>query len=268
MRVEILTDRKEFTKLLSEKTGTESKYLGAPSFGYQVGAYTVTKLGFLEYDENKADEVLIRELIAAGELKGLEDDGPDTIAVSLPIEGHTPQSLLNVLHIFCAREKLINKAIGSQGAFQMNRKFVDALDEDLPETVDDFVSRVNEAGEGILRGISFSKDEIVFEGFPFAKDPETVQAYMHLASLIVQSAQTKHRVSSKKVATQNERYTFRCWLIHLGMSGLDYKATRKVLLKNLKGNCAFRLEEQAEVAKQQVKQRREEIKACSTYQAL
>ena len=40
--------------------------------------------------------------------------------------------------------------------------------------------------------------------------------------------------------TDNDKYTFRCFLLRLGFIGNDYKATRKVLLKNLTGNSAFR----------------------------
>lgn len=37
-----------------------------------------------------------------------------------------------------------------------------------------------------------------------------------------------------------EKYAFRCFLLRLGMIGADYKAARKVLLRNLTGSSAFR----------------------------
>lgn len=40
--------------------------------------------------------------------------------------------------------------------------------------------------------------------------------------------------------TDNEKYTFRCFLLRLGMIGTEYKITRKILLRNLTGNSAFR----------------------------
>ena len=42
------------------------------------------------------------------------------------------------------------------------------------------------------------------------------------------------------INTDNEKYAFRTWLIRLGMTGNEYKSTRKLLLQNLSGNGAFR----------------------------
>ena len=40
--------------------------------------------------------------------------------------------------------------------------------------------------------------------------------------------------------TDNEKYAFRCFLLRLGFIGSEYKEARKILLKNLSGNAAFR----------------------------
>ena len=53
-------------------------------------------------------------------------------------------------------------------------------------------------------------------------------------------AQRQKRVIPTAADTDNDKYTFRCFLLRLGFIGNDYKATRKVLLKNLTGNSAFR----------------------------
>ena len=39
---------------------------------------------------------------------------------------------------------------------------------------------------------------------------------------------------------ENEKYAFRCFLLRLGFIGDDSKAARRILLKNLSGNAAFR----------------------------
>lgn len=38
----------------------------------------------------------------------------------------------------------------------------------------------------------------------------------------------------------NEKYAFRCFLLRIGMIGAEYKAARKVLLRNLTGSSAFK----------------------------
>ena len=40
--------------------------------------------------------------------------------------------------------------------------------------------------------------------------------------------------------TDNEKYAMRTWLLRMGFIGPDFKAARKILLKNLSGSSAFR----------------------------
>ena len=37
-----------------------------------------------------------------------------------------------------------------------------------------------------------------------------------------------------------EKYAFRCFLLRLGFIGNEYKAERKILLKNLSGNSSWK----------------------------
>ncbi|MDD7220678.1 MAG: hypothetical protein PUI16_12015 [Clostridia bacterium] len=47
-------------------------------------------------------------------------------------------------------------------------------------------------------------------------------------------------VDSNKLTVENEKYAFRCFLLWLGFIGDEYKAARRVLLKNLTGNGAWK----------------------------
>ena len=44
--------------------------------------------------------------------------------------------------------------------------------------------------------------------------------------------------------TDNDKYAFRCFLLRLGFIGDEYKIARKVLLRYLTGNSAFRYGDQ------------------------
>ena len=48
------------------------------------------------------------------------------------------------------------------------------------------------------------------------------------------------RITATEKAVDNEKYAFRCFLLRLGFIGEEYKADRKILLKNLKGSSAFK----------------------------
>ena len=48
------------------------------------------------------------------------------------------------------------------------------------------------------------------------------------------------RVTAKEKDVDNEKYAFRCFLLRLGFIGTEYKAERKILLRNLDGSSAFK----------------------------
>ena len=87
----------------------------------------------------------------------------------------------------------------------------------------------------------FEKETITFKLGQDGDDPDKVEAATQLLALINKSARGLKRNASAKVkSTDNEKYTFRTWLLRLGMIGNEYKTARKVLLKHLSGNSAFR----------------------------
>ena len=48
------------------------------------------------------------------------------------------------------------------------------------------------------------------------------------------------RINATETEVTNEKYAFRCFLLRLGFIGAEYKAARKILLKNLNGSSAFK----------------------------
>ena len=64
--------------------------------------------------------------------------------------------------------------------------------------------------------------------------------YTEFVEKLCRMARSMKRVSGKPTETDNDKYAFRCFLLRLGFIGDEYKAARKILLKNLTGNSAFR----------------------------
>lgn len=56
--------------------------------------------------------------------------------------------------------------------------------------------------------------------------------------------------------SDNEKYTFRTWLLRLGLIGDEFKTARHHLLKNLDGNIAWKDPAQAEKQKERLAQKR------------
>ncbi len=82
--------------------------------------------------------------------------------------------------------------------------------------------------------------KLSFPWFNLTEDLETTNAYMEFIIKLTATAQHSARMSSRPVAVDNEKFTWRACLLHLGFIGDQYKQTRKVLMKNLEGNSAFR----------------------------
>ena len=62
---------------------------------------------------------------------------------------------------------------------------------------------------------------------------------MALITALCEMAKNQKRVTATDKAPSNEKYAFRCFLLRLGFIGDEYKAARKILLRNLTGNTAF-----------------------------
>ena len=69
---------------------------------------------------------------------------------------------------------------------------------------------------------------------------EMVDATARLLAAIIKLAKRLHRVTVTERATDNPRYTFRCFLLRLGFIGEDYKKVRKYLMKGIPGNGSKR----------------------------
>ena len=88
--------------------------------------------------------------------------------------------------------------------------------------------------------IEITEEKINFTWFPYTADGDEIEAYTQFVSRLCDMARDAKRVSSKPTETDNDKYAFRCFLLRLGFIGKEYKAARKILLRNLTGNSAFR----------------------------
>jgi hypothetical protein len=246
--------RKELAHKLAEHLETAPVYLAAPSFAYQVGDYTIDRhsnildsqgqmveLDVLLADGKEGSEVEIKtEQKQGGEMAvGLREAGPINLEVGIPLEGYDGRSLRNFMHIIYSKQPLIKKALGFEEDL-VSKEVIKALDVKPMVTLEHF----QRALEGVsCPGIDFDfeKETITFKLGPNGDDPDKVKAATQLLGLANLSARRLKRNAAAKVTpTDNEKYTFRTWLVRLGMIGDEYKTARNVLLKNLSGNSAFR----------------------------
>lgn len=183
-------------------------------------------------DDTEAQETETTEDVAT-EAQDAPTEGaaPDALTISLPMTGHTVNSLRNLVSMIYSRGALLSKATG--GSFGCPLEQVEVLKDCM--TVEDAVAQITE----VLVGLSITDDSLTF-AFPATDDAEKVQAFTQLAVQIGKAALEMKRVMAKEVDTTNEKYIFRLWLLSLGMGGDEFKNARRVLLAPLSGNAAFK----------------------------
>ncbi len=255
-------DKKEMLKRLEEHFGERPKYMGAPSFAYQLktenDVYIIDREGKIKNSEGQeveSEDLLTGESEAAASANAqevMEETQPqasipeaeptiDRMEVVLPMGDHTVYTLRNLINMIASKQDLIQQAFNLKKVI-VHEEFTKAINENAIAMFQDFESIAHEVGADKCPGITFDFDRktITFKFYEGDLDPDKLKAYTDFVTLINANAQNLKHASWKPTATDNPKYSFRTWLLRLGMIGPEYKTTRKVLLANLEGNGAFR----------------------------
>ena len=222
--------RKAMVAVMRDVLQDTTRYLGAPSFAFQVGAYTVDKNGTVNCPDGTDEaqiEMLIRELAHDGfigervgeaakpaEPKEVEMskqeivtptlDGLDRLSVEIPKDGITPTAMENLRRLIASKSTLLKKALST---------------ECLP--------------------MKEHTDRIEFGWFRPTDDQAEITAYYQLVQGLCELARTQKRVSATEQEVENDKYAFRCFLLKLRFIGREYKDSRRVLLRHLSGNASY-----------------------------
>lgn len=85
-----------------------------------------------------------------------------------------------------------------------------------------------------------TKGTVEFRVFNSTLHAGKVKAYIQFCMAVVSQALAQKSASTTKTTTTNPRYTFRTWLLRLGLIGEEYATCRKWMLEKLEGDSAFR----------------------------
>lgn len=220
------TERKALVTAIGKILEVRPKYLGMPTAAYKVDCFCIDKNGTVEFDEKIGSEKidnLLEQLAKQGFVRVEQEANTsvlkETMANDIAETDTTPQSenvgltvamplesvnINNLTKLLVTKGSLIKKALG--------------VDE-LP--------------------VKTSEEKILFPWFS-ELDRDTTKAYTNFISALCKMSKEQKRITAKEKAVDNEKYAFRCFLLRLGFIGAEYKEERKILLKNLKGNSAFK----------------------------
>lgn len=200
--------RKALVRAISEITGEDAVYQGAPTFAYTVDGYTISRDGRVSCPDSAARED-VEQLIAALREQGFtpENTGeePDVLVVEMPRAGFSEEAYGNLQKIIASKAALLKKAIGT-----------DTLE------------------------VETSEEKLVFPWFTLHGLDGEADAYTRLIAALYNMAKNQKRVTAKERDIQNDKFTMRLFLIRLGFIGEEYKAARKILLRNLTGNSSWK----------------------------
>ena len=252
------TDRKALAKALADKLGTTAKYMGPPTFGYQVGDYIVDRDGNIEGEDFEALRDFLQsigcfqeeETEPAGEQTEPETETPDSgaqdqVSISVPADDLTPTQMKNLIFTLFTKQYLIGKMTGGD-LLNIPDNLIARLMENTPETMEDFKALLDAAKEDGLTGFEFAEGKVTLTYAAHQDEPERNMLYAMLTARILKAAKEATRVFPERQEPENEKYFARAWLLRIGYNGADSKAERNLLLKHLKGHSAFPNDEAAE----------------------
>ncbi len=267
------TDRKALAKALADELGTTAKYMGPPTFGYQVGDYIVNRDGNIEGEDFEALRDFLQsigcspeeETEPSGEQTEPETgsiENPDQVNIMVPADDLSPAQLRNLIFMLYTKQYLISKMTGGD-LLSVPDNLIARLMESTPETMEDFKALLDAAKEDGLTGFEFDDGKITLTYRAHQDEPERNMVYAMLTARILKAAKEATRVVPERPEPENEKYFARAWLLRIGYGGADSKAERNLLLKHLKGHSAFPTDDAANRHKEKYaeirKEKRQEV---------
>ena len=234
------SERKALVRAIEEITECTAQYLGAPTFAYQVDYFTIEKDGTLEFDDRADSEEIenLLEQLAERGFEGTAAEMPDTAAEMPHTAAETEAEELSA-ETQTARHGenvgLTSESLGLTVAISMDGTAGGNLKK-LLEAKGNLIKKA--LGIDSLP-IEVKEETVEFPWFETADANETA-AYTHFISALCDLSKNARRVTAKEKEVDNEKYAFRCFLLRLGFIGTEYKAERKILLRNLSGSAAFK----------------------------
>ena len=277
VEVEMVLSRKKAAQVIADYFGTTPRYVGGAYHAWKIPdgqnrEWTVERDSSIEaYDEAKCEfvtpvcrwedletlQALIRELRKAGG-RAHRSCG---IHVHIGLGEHTPKTLRNLVNIINAHEDLLTQALAisperrGRWCKPVDQRFLERLNRTKPATSEalaqlwyddedwrDHASYHYDMSRYHLLNLHavWQKGTIEFRAFNSTLHSGEIKSYVQLCAAISFMALKASTASPRRPVTDNPAYTFRCWLLRLGMNGEEFKTARTHLLKNLPGNAAWR----------------------------
>lgn len=207
------------------------------------------------YEDIETIQELVRKLRKAGAFA----NSSCGIHIHVDASTHTPKTLRNLVNLMASKDDLIYKALEVDPARvarfcqKVDARLIDDINRTKPQTMEGLKTLWYKPYSGSTsthyhasryHGLNlhavFTKGTVEFRLFNSTTHAGKIKAYIQLCLAISHQAIAQKSASARKTATTNEKFTFRTWLLRLGLIGNEFKTARQHLLANLAGNSAWR----------------------------
>lgn len=224
----------------------------------------------LEYE----DMATLQEVIRSVRRKGGVCNESTGIHIHIDFTPYDAQKLRNLVNIFASKEDMLYQALQvnsdreNRYCKKVDKRFLEKLNRRKPTDLQtikrlwyrddaDYHSHYDPSRYRCLNlHPIFTDNNIEVRAFNSCLNAGVLRAYISLVLAVSNQALTQKSASSRVTQSENPRYTFRTWLIRIGLNGEEFKNCRKHLLSHLEGNIAWKNPEQAIAQRERLKQER------------
>ena len=209
----------------------------------------------------------VQEVVRVARRAGAKADGSCGIHVHVGADKHDARSLLNLVKIFRSKEDMLYRALAitnrreERYTKKVNGRLVDRIEhgarpanmeawEQLWYTSHGTTPEDHWDGKnahysdtryhGLNLHATFSKGTVEFRLFNGTTHAGKVKAYVQFCLAVSALSINSRSVQMDRTVSDNEKYTFRCWLLRLGLIGDEFKTCRTHMMANLQGCSAWR----------------------------
>lgn len=214
---------------------------------------------------NTKDILILQDLVRILKEHGAITNASTAIHIHVGAEEFDSQHLRILCNMIFSKQELISKALRIEPKRKkyckpLEEKFIQELNKRKPNSMQAFgviwfdgpdtwsnnwSFRYHQSRYRILnlRNLLGDRQQTVeFRAFNGTLDGTVILAYIQFCLLVTAQALNQDRASAKetKSKSENDRYSFRVWLLKIGAIGEEFIVMRHVFLRNLKGNSAWR----------------------------
>lgn len=147
----------------------------------------------------------VSDIASSDEPPDSNSDDSDKLVIDMPLGDFTPESLDRLRKIVASKESLLKKAFGADA---------------VP--------------------IRVVEDKVRFPWFTVTGAEGEIDSNLRFVTALCKMARESMRITAKEKPVENEKFDMRIFLIRLGFVGPEFKTARKILMRNLSGNSAWK----------------------------